>query len=134
MTRIILVLDTQPQATYITDDPRPVRELIKLINTGRLVVGLGEINLGGGPVQQYAVGVPSQNTVTVTRAPLPVRLSRRHYDVLHALADGKTSDQIALRYGLRRRTVYLYVYELKQRFGVQTREELLVRAAEMGLL
>jgi DNA-binding CsgD family transcriptional regulator len=134
MTRIILVIDTQPQATYITDDPRPVRELIKLINTGRMVVGLGEINLGGGPVQQYAMAMPSQNTITVMKAPVPVRLSRRLYDVLHSLADGKTGDQIALKYGLGPRTVSLYTYELKKRFGVQTREELLVRAAEMGLL
>ena len=34
-----------------------------------LVVGLGEINLGGGPVQQYAIGAPSLNTITVVNAP-----------------------------------------------------------------
>jgi DNA-binding CsgD family transcriptional regulator len=134
MTRLILVIDAPSQATYITDDPRPVRELLILINTGKLVVGMGDINLGGGPIQQFARGVPSQNTITVVKALPPVRLSRRHYDVLHSLADGKTVDQIALRYGLRRRTVYVYIHQLKQRFGVQTREEVLVRAAEMGLL
>lgn len=132
MTRIILVIDTQPQATYITDDPRPVRELIKLINTGHLVIGLGDINLGG-PAQQYAMAMPSQNTITVMRAPAPVRISPRHYDVLYGLADGKTCDQIAMKYHLHRRTVFKYVSELKQRFDVQTRDELLICAAGMGL-
>ena len=134
MTRIILVLDTQPQATYITDDPRPVRELIKLINTGKMVVGLGEINLGGGPVQQYAYAMPSQNTVNVIKALPPVHLSPRLYDVLHGMAEGKTCEQIALKLGITHRTVTLYAYEIRQRFGVETREEVLVRAAEMGLL
>ena len=134
MTRIILVIDTNPQATYIIDDPRPVRELVKLINTGHMVVGLGEINLGGGPAQQYAMATPSQNTITVVKAAVPVHLSPRHYDVLHDLADGKTCDQIALKHKLRRRTVFNYMYELKERLDVRTREELLVRAAELGLL
>ncbi len=134
MTRIILVLGNENDSTFITDDPRPVRELIKLINTGRFIVGLGEINLGGGPIQQYAMAAPSQNTITVVKGLVPVRLSPRHYSMLHCLADGKTIDQIAMRYRLRPRTVYHYLVELKQRFDVKTREELLVRAVELGLL
>jgi DNA-binding CsgD family transcriptional regulator len=111
-----------------------VRELIKLINTGQLIVGLGEINLGGGPAQQVAMAMPSQNAVTVTKALLPIHLTPRHYDVLHSLADGKTCERIARKYHLTVRTVYQYIYEIKQRFGVKSREEALVRAAELGLL
>ncbi len=47
MTRVILVIDTMPQGIFITDDPRPTHELVKVINTGKLIVGLGEVNLGG---------------------------------------------------------------------------------------
>lgn len=134
MTRIILALDNQAQSTFITNDPRPVRELIKLINSGKMVVGLGEINLGGGPLQQYAVGIPSQNTITVMQADPPVHLSPRQYDILYSLAEGKSTSEIGLRYNLTQRTVYRYVQELKERFGVHTREEILMRAVEMGLL
>ncbi len=131
MTRIVLIIDSNPSATYISDDPRPVRELITLINTGQMVVGLGDINLGGPP-QQYASALPSQNTITVITAPPPIHLSPRHFKILHALADGKTLADIALSTNLSSRTVHQYLVELKQRFNVNTREELLVRATELG--
>ncbi len=131
MTRIVLIIDSNPSATYISDDPRPVRELITLINTGQMVVGLGDINLGGPP-QQYATALPSQNTITVVTAPPPVQLSPHHFKVLHGMADGKTVAEMARAFNISTRTVQQYIYEVKERFGADSREELLVRATELG--
>jgi len=49
--------------------------------------------------------------------------------VLKGLADGLTTRQICLRLKISRRTVYVYVAELKTLFQAQTRAELLSKAS-----
>lgn len=68
------------------------------------------------------------------RAPVPPvqpKLNRRQLEVLKGLADGLTTNQICLRLKISRRTVYVYVAELKTLFQAQTRAELLIKASGM---
>ena len=61
-------------------------------------------------------------------APLMMgKLTRRQSEVLKGLADGLTTNQICLRLKISRRTVFLYVAELKALFHAQTRAELLAK-------
>ncbi len=131
MTRIYLLFPDIP-ATYIQEDPRTPRELMVAINTRRLVVGQGEIDLAGQ--RQRAMVHTPINAVTVTLEPPPVELSPRHYEVLFRLAEYMPADEIARALGISRRTVYAYTNEIKERFGVGTKEEAVVRAIAYGLV
>jgi DNA-binding NarL/FixJ family response regulator len=133
MTRLILVIDTFPQGLFITDDPRPMHELVKVINTGNMIVGLGEVNLGG-PALQRAIALPSKTTVAVLTAPPPTLLTAQNYDTIYSLAQGLTLEQMALHANLSRRTVCKNLANLKERLHVSSREEILLRAVEMGIL
>lgn len=132
MTRIILLLDPEPIMTYIIDDPRSMRELVKLINTEQLVVGAGELRMEGQ--HQWAMAIEPLNVVTVVLESPPVNLSPRLYDVLYGLADGKRAEAIAAELDISRRTVYEYISELKERLGANTRWEVIFKAVDLGLL
>ena len=60
-------------------------------------------------------------------------LTPRQHDVLQCLAEGMTTKQIALRLGLRPRTIAMHVAALKQRLGTTTRAQSVGRAATLGL-
>ena len=62
-----------------------------------------------------------------------IQLSRRQHQVLQGLAEGLTTKQIALRLGLRPRTVAMHVASLKKRLGATTRAQSVGRAAALGL-
>jgi len=61
------------------------------------------------------------------------RLSPRQQQVLHGLAQGKTTRQIAFELGLRERTVSNHIAALKRRLGTNTRAQTVARASSMGL-
>jgi DNA-binding CsgD family transcriptional regulator len=132
MTRIILILDPEIQATYITDDPRPARELMVAINTHQLVVGEEELQLNGE--RQWAIAHELVGVVTVFLEPPPVELTPRQFDVLFCHAEGKSGRQIAAELGISRRMVYGYTAELKQRFGVRSIKQVLSQAREIGFV
>ena len=60
-------------------------------------------------------------------------LTPRQHDVLQCLAEGLTTKQIALRLGLRPRTIAMHVAALKKRLGTTTRAQSVGRAAALGL-
>lgn len=132
MTRIILVLNVENQAIYIEDDPRPPRELMISINRGETLVGAERLQMAGR--QQRAQIFPHMDLVLVVLEPPPVRLTRRQYQVLFGLSDGKPAAEIASDLGISRRMIYGYTSELKERFGLQTVKEILVRASDYGLI
>jgi DNA-binding CsgD family transcriptional regulator len=133
MSRIVLIIDIDNQLTFCIDDPRPQRELVKLINSGRLRVGMEALELQK-KTRQWAISLPYPPVILVVMQDPPVRLSARHYDVLFGLADGMRGAQIADTLGISRRTVYEYFSNLKSRFEVVTLKEVLARAAEIGLV
>jgi DNA-binding CsgD family transcriptional regulator len=63
-----------------------------------------------------------------------VRLTPRLYQALWHIADGKTAAELADALHIQPRTVYQHYARLKERFGVNTINELLVRAHYYGLV
>ncbi len=55
-------------------------------------------------------------------------------DVLRRLAHGKRPQEIALMRGVRVRRIYWVIEKLRERFGADTNEQLMVRAAVEGFL
>lgn len=133
MTRIIVVVDTRTTTTCTVEDPRSRRELVKAINTGKLIAGKLQLNLKRG-TPQWATSQPPLDAVTVRLRRPPVELSPRMYDVLYCVADGLTPVQIAYRLKLSRRTVYLYLKTLRQRFDAVNLNALVSRAYQEGIL
>jgi DNA-binding CsgD family transcriptional regulator len=84
--------------------------------------------------RHWAVGHEALGTVLVVPQPPPVALTPRHYDVLFRLSDGQAAKEIARDLGISRRTVYLYTSELKERFGAQSRIQLLAMAVSAGII
>ncbi len=119
MTRIIVVIDAKRKINQTIEDPRTPFELIRLITArGLAVVG----------------AQPGRSPTPAGDSGAVVRLTRRQCEVLFGLADGMKGAQIAHRLGVSRRTVYEYINDLKERFNVRTKEEVLVLAAQYGLL
>ena len=67
-------------------------------------------------------------------AALQVPLTARERQVLGLLAQGNRNKEIALRLGLRERTVKFHVANLLAKLGAQSRTEALRRAMELGLV
>jgi DNA-binding NarL/FixJ family response regulator len=62
------------------------------------------------------------------------RLTLREREVLGLLASGSRNKEIALRLGLRERTVKFHVANLLRKLDAQSRTEALRRALEFGLV
>ncbi len=132
MTRICMVVNPEFCMTYTIDDPRPMRELVKLINTRKMVVGKGEMNMDGE--RQNAIPLTSVNVVLVLLENPPVELTPRHYDVLYGLADSKPARQIAEELGIGRRTVYEYIEDLKLRLEANSKWQIVAKAIDLHIL
>lgn len=132
MTQILLVLNQE--ANYLTfyEDPRSHLQLVKAINTGAFVVGEGrDVPYG---THEWAMSQLPIDLITVVPEPPPVLLTARQYDVLFRVAAQKRASAIARELRISRRTVYEYIFELKERFHAFSRQELIDRAREMGML
>lgn len=154
MTRIILVHETDIAAepdVFAFEDPRSHREIIKAVNTGLEAAALvwdaapapqsAAVRPAFVPARgnhhvpaQWAVSHEPVDTVTVMERRPPVLLTPRQYDVLFGLADGLSVPQIAHRLRIAQRTGYLYLAELKERFGAQSTAQLVARALEENML
>lgn len=133
MTRIIVLIDPFAPMIYTLDDPRPRRELVAAINTGEFTPGENAFRFKDGE-RQWAIGQAPLNVVVVSLNPPPIRLTRRHYQVLFGLQDGLRAAQIAAKLGISRRTVYLYIQEIKERFGAQSILQVVALSEENGMI
>jgi DNA-binding NarL/FixJ family response regulator len=130
LTRIILKSRRSAAPVEFDDHNLGPRELIKAINTGMLYIGTNEAD----DTRQWAVYDPSCKAIVVTDGPPKIALWPRHYDVLFALVDGATTDQVAYRLGICRRTVYLHIAQMKKRLDAESRLQAIARAMEIGLV
>ena len=64
----------------------------------------------------------------------PVQLSEREAEVLAWSARGKTSGEIATILGLSKRTVDFHMDNAREKLGVATRIEAVVRASSAGII
>jgi DNA-binding CsgD family transcriptional regulator len=129
MTRVLIF--KEPDAFGVVNVDAAPEEIVRAVNGGR-----GEDCLPGveGPLfarRQGDVVVVTQ-TAPVSDAQLP-RLSRREHQVLVLLGEGLTTAQIALKLGLRPRTIRGYVANMKARLEAQNIQQLVARAVALGL-
>ncbi|NLG95885.1 MAG: helix-turn-helix transcriptional regulator [Chloroflexi bacterium] len=133
MTRVVFVVDVELHATYTYDDERSRREIMVAVNTGELVVGKGDMRIGEDERQCACILWPL-NIVLVRFGDPPVALTRRQYEVMFAIGDGMRAAEIAKKLGISRRTVYMHTRDLKQKFGAQSRAQMISIALELGLI
>ncbi len=67
-------------------------------------------------------------------APPPPLLDEFSYDTIFGLAKGLTLEQMAVQACMSRRMVCKHLEYLKARLNVSTREEIILRAVDMGIL
>ncbi len=67
-------------------------------------------------------------------SPPDITLTPRQNQVLQALTNGFSTKQIASQLHLSNRTILMHVHALKERLGVITREQVILKALSLGLL
>ncbi len=93
---------------------------VQMLQTGNLLVLI--------PVGSLtSTNQPDQTTTELC-------LTRRQTQVLQALINGLSTKQIASLLQLSERTVLLHIHILKERMGVQTREQIILKALSSGLV
>lgn len=94
------------------------------------------------PVQMLQTGnllvlIPTSSlnsTNQSEQSPDKLCLTRRQTQVLQALINGLSTKQIARQLQLSERTVLLHMHALKERMGVLTREQIILKALSSGLV
>lgn len=129
MTRVLLF--HEPDAFGVLDVNAPAERIIRAVNQGRWEEFLPGTH---GPLFARKQG----DIVVVTRSAPPSqedlpKLSRREHQVLVLLGEGLTTAQIALRLGLRPRTIRGYVANMKVRLDAHNIQQLVARAVALGL-
>ena len=99
--------------------PAPYRGLVP--NTLAAFANCGQVVIG------------QRSTIALQPEPPSLKLTERQMNVLQGLAAGKTSRQIGARLGLTERAVNWHIGVVKERLGVQTRAQAVVRAVALGL-
>lgn len=129
MTRVLIF--KEPDAFGVMEVDLPAARIVRAVNGGRWEELLPNET---GPLYARQQG----DVVVVTHsAPIPEedlpKLSRREHEVLVLLGEGLTTAQIALKLGLRPRTIRGYVASMKVRLKAQNIQQLVARAVALGL-
>lgn len=129
MTRILIF--KEPDAFEVIKSAWCAEKIVRAVNNGRYEELLPDDR---GPLYARLQG----DVVVITHsAPIPEEeiphLSRREHQVLVLLGEGLTTAQIALRLGLRPRTIRGYVANMKARLNAQNIQQLVARAVALGL-
>lgn len=130
MTRILIF--NEPDTFGVMEVNAPAQRIVMAINRGRWDEFLPNAR---GPLYARQQG----DIVVVTRCAPPKqeelpKLSRREHEVLVLLGEGLTTAQIALRLGLRPRTIRGYVANMKVRLSAHNIQQLVARAVALGLI
>ena len=129
MTRVLIF--KEPDAFGVMEVDMPAERIVRAVNQGRWEEVLpGE----HGPLfaRQQGDVVVVTHSAPVPKEDLP-KLSRREHQVLVLLGEGLTTAQIALRLGLRPRTIRGYVANMKVRLDAHNIQQLVARAVALGL-
>ncbi len=129
MTRILIF--KTPDAFGVVEVDAPAERIVREINHGRWESYLPDEH---GPLfaRQQGDVVVVTYSAPVPEADVP-KLSRRELQVLVFLGDGLTTAEIALKLGLRPRTVRGYVASMKARLEAHNIQQLVARAVALGL-
>lgn len=129
MTRVLIF--KVPDAFVVMEVDVPAERIVRAVNQGRWEAYL--------PGEQGPLFARQQGDVVVVTHSAPVpdedvpKLSRREHQVLVLLGDGLTTAEIALKLGLRPRTVRGYVASMKARLDAHNIQQLVARAVALGL-
>jgi len=130
MARVLIF--KEPDSFGVIEVDAPAARITTAINRGRWEEYLPNT---AGPLYARQQG---EVVVVTDHAPLPAsevpRLSRREHQVLALLGAGLTTAQIALKLGLRPRTIRGYVAGMKARLNAQNIQQLVARAVALGLI
>ena len=129
MTRVLIF--KTPDTFVVMELNAPPERIVRAINRGRWEEFLpGE----HGPLyaRQQGEVVVVTHSAPVPEEDLP-KLTRREHQVLVLLGEGLTTAEIALRLGLRPRTVRGYVAGMKIRLDAHNIQQLVARAVALGL-
>jgi DNA-binding CsgD family transcriptional regulator len=129
MTRVLFF--KEPDAFGVLKVNAPAERIVMAINRGCWEDYLPDAQ---GPLYARQQG----DVVVVTHsAPVPLeelpKLSRREHQVLVLLGEGLTTAQIAIKLGVRPRTIRGYVASMKARLEAQNIQQLVARAVALGL-
>ncbi len=129
MTRVLIF--REPDAFGVMEVDAPAMQIVEAINRGQWDDYLPEAK---GPLYARQQGdvVVVTHGAPLSEVELP-KLSRREHQVLVLLGEGLTTAQIALRLGLRPRTIRGYVANMKARLRAQNIQQLIARAVALGL-
>ena len=130
MTRVLIF--NEPESFGVLEVDAPAKRVVMAINRGRWKEFLPDAR---GPLYARKQG----DIVVVTHSAQPKaeelpKLSRREHEVLVLLGEGLTTAQIALRLGLRPRTIRGYVANMKARLSAHNIQQLVARAVALGLI
>lgn len=129
MTKVLIF--KAPDAFGVVEVDAPAKRIVEDINHGQWEDYLPDEN---GPMlarqQADVVVVTLSEPLAFEEKP---QLSRREFQVLVLLGEGLTTAQIALKLGLRPRTIRGYVANMKARLDAQNIQQLMARAVALGL-
>lgn len=129
MTKVLFF--KAPDAFGVIDMNLPAERIVRAVNQGRW-----EDILPDAPGPLFARQQGDVVVITPSAPPpeeaLP-KLSRREHEVLVLLGEGLTTAQIALKLGLRPRTIRGYVANMKARLDAHNIQQLVARAVALGL-
>jgi len=130
MTRILIF--HEPDAFGVVEVDAPAERVVRAVNGGR-----GEAYLPELSQRPLYARIQGDVVVVTQNKPLPKeelpKLSRREYQVLCLLGEGLTTSQIAIKLGLRPRTIRGYVAGMKVKVHAQNIQQLVARAVALGL-
>ena len=130
MTKVLIF--KHPDSFGVMEVELPPERIVREINQGRWDRLMSDVE---GPL--YA-RVQGDIVVVTPSAPIPVdqlpKLSRREHQVLVLVGEGLTTAQIALKLGLRPRTIRGYVASMKDRLDAQNIQQLVAGAVALGLI
>ena len=146
MTRILFLPDDRTILQF--DSAEPAEDLVGAVNAGRWLppepyrsgfgLGLPENRLRASRQGALVVVMLSAGGAEPAAGPADGEgrplLSRRTLEVLHGLAEGLTTRQIAARLGLSPRMVQYHVSEIKRRLGARSRAQSVSRAQSLGMV
>ena len=129
MTKILLF--KEPDAFGVIEVNAPADRIVAAINRGRWEEYLPDAK---GPLFARKQGdvIVVTHDIPMAQSERP-KLSRREHQVLVLLGEGLTTAQIALKLGLRPRTIRGYVANMKARLDAQNIQQLMARAVALGL-
>lgn len=129
MTKILIF--KAPDAFGVIEVKAPAELIVEAINGGRWEDYLPNERAPMFARQQADVVVVTHDGPQLIEE--KPRLSRREYQVLVLLGEGLTTAQIALKLGLRPRTIRGYIATMKNRLEAQNIQQLVARAVALGL-